>query len=114
MTSSRLRFLALILGAATSSCAVAAQPPAPAMAPPFGDHGGPPLPPPGFFGAGMPIPFAGPEPGHDPGGAGFSPRAHCLDEIAREAGLRAYIAAKLNLSAEQRALWQRVEQAAAS
>jgi hypothetical protein len=47
----------------------------------------------------MPVPFAGPEPGHDPGVAGFSPRAHCLDETAREAGPRTYIAAKLNLSA---------------
>jgi hypothetical protein len=112
MNSPRLRFLALILGAATASCAAAPQPPAPAMPPPVGDHAGPP--PLGFFGATMPFPFADPGPGYDPGGAGLSPRASCLDEIAREAGLRSYIATKLNLTARQQVLWQRLEKAAAS
>jgi hypothetical protein len=114
MNSPRLRFLALILGIATSSCAGATQPPPPAMAPPIGDHSGPPAPPLGFFGAGMPFPFADLGPGYDPGEAGLSPRARCLDEIAREAGLRSYIAAKLNLSARQKVLWQRLERAAIS
>jgi hypothetical protein len=110
MNSPRLRFLALILGAAISSCAPATQPPATAMAPPIGDHGGSP----GLFDADTLIPFASPGPGYGSGESGLPSRTLCFDEIAREAGLRNYIAAKLNLSAPQRVLWQRLEKAAVS
>src|SRR4029077_6075168 len=110
MNSPRLRFLALTLGAAISSCAPATQPPATAMAPPMGDHGGSP----GLFDADTLIPFASPGPGYGSGKSGLPSRTFCFDEIAREAGLRNYIAAKLNLSAPQRVLWQRLEKAAVS
>ena len=110
MNSPRLRCLALILGAAISSCVAATQPPAPAMAPPIGDHGGSP----GLFDAGTLIPFVSPGPGYGPSESGLPSRALCLDAIAREAGLRNYMAAKLNLTAPQRVLWQRLEKAAVS
>ena len=116
MNSPRLRFFALSLSVATAACAAAPQPPAPETAamdpPPAIDVGAQPPLPPGFFGVGLEFPLAGSA--QTPGEAQLSPRSRCLDEIAHEAGLRAYIAAKLNLSAAQRALWQRFERAAVS
>jgi hypothetical protein len=41
-----------------------------------------------------------------------SPRDWCVERLARRAGLRAYIEAKLDLTAAQRPLWQKVQDAA--
>jgi hypothetical protein len=43
-----------------------------------------------------------------------SPQAWCEERLARRAGLRAYIAAKLDLTAAQRPLWRKVQAAARS
>jgi len=43
-----------------------------------------------------------------------SPQAWCEERLARRAGLRAYIAAKLDLTAAQRPLWRKVQEAARS
>jgi LTXXQ motif family protein len=43
-----------------------------------------------------------------------SPQAWCEERLARRAGLRAYVAAKLNLTAAQRPLWRKVQSAARS
>ncbi|HEV2300060.1 MAG TPA: Spy/CpxP family protein refolding chaperone [Stellaceae bacterium] len=43
-----------------------------------------------------------------------SPQARCEERLARRAGLRAYVAAKLNLTAAQRPLWRKVQAAARS
>lgn len=40
--------------------------------------------------------------------ADFSPQQACIDRIARRAGFIAYIGAKLNLTAEQKPLWDKV------
>jgi hypothetical protein len=43
---------------------------------------------------------------------GGSPRARCEERLARRAGLRAYVEAKLNLTPAQRPLWEKVQAAA--
>jgi hypothetical protein len=43
-----------------------------------------------------------------------SPQAWCEERLARRAGLRAYVAAKLNLTAAQRPLWQKVQASASN
>lgn len=45
---------------------------------------------------------------------GRSPQAWCEERLARRAGLRAYIVAKLDLTAAQRQLWRKVQAAARS
>ncbi|HVH74487.1 MAG TPA: Spy/CpxP family protein refolding chaperone [Stellaceae bacterium] len=45
---------------------------------------------------------------------GRSPQAWCEERLARRAGLRAYVAAKLDLTAAQRSLWRKVQAAARS
>ncbi len=71
--------------------------------PPFGSM--PPGPPPmgpGFPGF-MPPPFGHGE--HRP----LSPQAHCLDEVAHEAGFVRYISVRLDLTQTQRPLWEKLE-----
>jgi hypothetical protein len=45
---------------------------------------------------------------------GLPPEQRCIERLARFAGLRAYTEAKLNLTAEQRPLWDKLETAARS
>jgi hypothetical protein len=52
--------------------------------------------------------------GSTPHGPGFSPQAHCLDDLARQAGFLGYLEARLNLGDAQVSLWQRLEEAAKS
>lgn len=72
-------------------------PPLP-MAMAFADMGMPPPPPPFLPGPG--------------GGDRFSAAESCLDMVARHAGVRAYLKARLNLSPQQLAAWQDFENAA--
>jgi hypothetical protein len=44
--------------------------------------------------------------------ADFSPQQACIDRVARRAGFVAYIGAKLNLTADQKPLWDKVATAA--
>jgi LTXXQ motif family protein len=118
-------FIALALVGGASACGVRAEttdakPPAASGMPPF-----PPGPPGAFFGGpGFGGPFGGPGfgppgppgpwmmmAGRPPFGRDFSPQAHCLDAIAREAAHYAYLETRLNLSDAQRPLWQRVSDA---
>ena len=41
--------------------------------------------------------------------ANMSPQQRCEDRLARQAGLVAYVVAKLNLTAEQKPLWSQVQ-----
>ena len=50
--------------------------------------------------------------GHMQRRMGGSPQARCEERLARRAGLRAYVEAKLNLTDAQRPLWQKIEAAA--
>src|SRR3954453_3046021 len=79
--------------------------------------GQPPFPPGGQGDPFMGPPFGGPmgDGGPPPpvsGGRRPVPRPARLDGIARQAGARAYLAAKLNLTPAQDKLWERVEAAA--
>lgn len=40
------------------------------------------------------------------------PQEHCIDRLAWRAAMRAYTEAKLNLTAEQRPLWEKIQSAA--
>jgi len=79
-----------------------AMPPPPS--PPFGPLGVLPPPP---VGPDLIPALSGPPPRHPD----VAPRQGCLNGIAVEAGLHAYMAAKLTLTAAQESLWQRVEAA---
>lgn len=105
----------------TAAAAADAPPPA---APPL-----PPMSPPGLF---SPMPFSGealfgpapvgmppfgPFPGPHPFAARHerpTPRDLCLDGLAREAAMRGYVEAKLDLTPAQRPLWQHIAEAAQS
>jgi len=76
-------------------------------------------PPAGAFG-GVPVQF-GPPPISRPGAFGFappggpppSPRVACEEDVDRLMGLAGYLKSKMRLRDDQKALWQKVEQAAA-